>query len=95
MEIKVLKNTGVELKIEVGGEGHTFCNLLQSTLLEDEDVDMAGYDIPHPLVSSPTLYIRVKGKESPSKVLEKALKKIGKRSDEFQKRFLEAVGKTG
>lgn len=61
VKIKVLKKTGNELKIEVEGAGHGLCNLLQKKLLEDENVDMAGYDVPHPLVSNPIIYVRMKG----------------------------------
>ena len=53
LQLKVLKKAANELKIEIQGEGHTLCNLLESVLLEDEDIEFAGYDVPHPLVSSP------------------------------------------
>lgn len=49
MKVKILKRTPSELKLEVEGAGHGFCNLLQKRLLEDENVDLAGYDVPHPL----------------------------------------------
>ena len=54
MKINILKKTKNELKIEIEGEGHTFCNLLQDALLEDKSVEMAGYDIPHPLQANPS-----------------------------------------
>ena len=61
MKIKVLKKDANELKIELEGAGHGLCNLLQKKLLEDETVDLAGYDVPHPLASSPVIYVRMKG----------------------------------
>ena len=90
MEIKTLKNVRNELKLQIFGEGHTFCNLLQQTLLEDNDVEIAGYDQPHPLVPAPILYIRMKGEKSPSKALEKALEKIRERAIEFSEDFKKA-----
>ncbi len=90
MEIKTLKNVKNELKIQISGEGHTFCNLLQQTLLEDGDVEMAGYDQPHPLVPEPIIYIRMKGEKSPSKALERALIKIKERANEFSEKLLKS-----
>ena len=83
MNLKVLQNTKNELKIEIQGEGHTFCNLLQQALLQDKGVEMAGYDVPHPLIPSAILYIRTKRETSPKKALERALAKVGEMSNEF------------
>ena len=65
MKVKVLKKTANELKIEIEGAEHGLCNLLQKKLLEDERVDLAGYDLPHPLASSPVIYVRMKGTAKP------------------------------
>ena len=35
-------------------------NLLQKKIIEDEKVDLAGYDVAHPLVSNPMIYVRLK-----------------------------------
>jgi DNA-directed RNA polymerase subunit L len=83
LNLKVLQSTKNELKMEIQGEGHTFCNLLQQALLQDRGVEMAGYDVPHPLVPSVTLYIRTKRETSPKKALERALAKVGEMSNEF------------
>jgi DNA-directed RNA polymerase subunit L len=90
LEIKTLKDTKNELKIQIYGEGHTFCNLLQQTLLEDSDVEIAGYDQPHPLVPAPVVYIRMKGEKSPKKALDRALTKIKERAVEFSEEFVES-----
>lgn len=94
MKVKVLKRAKNELKLEIEGEGHTFCNLLQNVLLEDKDVEIAGYDLPHPLFSAPIIYIRMKGEKAPEKTLMRALDKIKDRTDDFLMKFNEAVGKT-
>ncbi|NIR87936.1 DNA-directed RNA polymerase subunit L [Candidatus Bathyarchaeota archaeon] len=91
MAIKILKKTANELKIEIQGEGHTFCNTLQKVLLEDDTIDMASYNIKHPLISNPTVYVRTKGKRKPETALRDAAKKIQKRSKELSKSFKRAL----
>ena len=83
MKLNVLKKSGDELKIEIVGSTHGLCNLLQKKLLENKDVDFAGYDVPHPLASSPTIYIRMKGKAKPEDALVKALQKVREANDIF------------
>jgi len=95
MNLKVLKRTTDELRIEIEGEGHTFCNLLQKALLEDDTIDVAGYSIQHPLVSNPVIYVRMKAKRKPEKRPETALKeaaeKIRQRNKEFRVSFEKAL----
>lgn len=87
MKINILEKTKNKLKIELEGEGHTFCNLLTHTLLQDNIVEMAGYDIPHPLISNPILQIRMKGNRSPENALARALTLIRETTDVFLKEF--------
>ena len=87
MNIHILKETSDELRIEIKGEGHTFCNPLQKILLEDNEVEVAGYDIPHPLFPNTILYIHTKGKRNPKTVLREALKKLRERSNNFKIAF--------
>jgi len=91
VKINILKKTKNELKIEIEGEGHTFCNLLQDALLEDKSVEMAGYDIPHPLVAKPILQLRTRADRSPERALLKALDRIGQVSNEFLQEFQKAT----
>ena len=91
MKIKVLNKTSNELKLEIEGEGHTFCNLLQKVLLEDETIDLAGYKVPHPLMPTPSIYIRTKGDQTPEKVLKEAVKKVYETIREFQEAFEKAL----
>lgn len=79
------------LKIQVEGEGHTFGNLLQETLLEDKTVDWAGYDQPHPLFASSIVTVRMKGESQPVKALERASKKIRTDTEEFIQKFTSAI----
>ncbi|MEM1565665.1 MAG: DNA-directed RNA polymerase subunit L [Candidatus Bathyarchaeia archaeon] len=91
MKVNVLKKTKNELKIEVEGAGHTLCNLLQRKLLEDENVDMAGYDIPHPLASNPVFYVRTKGNVAPEEAILRAVSKLLDVSEEFGKALEKAL----
>ena len=85
MKVTVVKKTENELKIEIEGGTHGLCNLLQKRLLEDKSVDFAGYDIPHPLASNPTVYIRMKGHKTPEEALTAAIEKIRQANDDFGK----------
>ena len=91
MQVKVLEKKPNELKIEIEGENHSFCNVLQKALLEDETIDMAGYDIPHPLVSNPIVYVRTRGQRRPETALRNAAEKIRKRNKEFRETFEKAL----
>ena len=93
VKVNVLKRTENELKIEVEGAGHTICNLLQKRLLEDENVELAGYDIPHPLTPVPVIYIRTNGKVKPEEALLKALEKAREMNEEFSKALQKALKK--
>lgn len=83
MKINILKQTDNELKIELEGVGHGFCNLVAKRLLEERGVDMAGYDIPHPLASNPVIYVRTKGATKPVEALKKASGKVREANDAF------------
>ena len=85
MKVKVLKKSGNELKIEIEGSSHGLCNLLQKRLLEDDRVDFAGYDVPHPLASSPIIIVRMKGHAKPEVALIAAVAKVRKANDAFGK----------
>jgi len=91
MKVNVLNKTKNELKIELEGAGHTICNLLQRKLLEDENVDLAGYDIPHPLASNPIIYVRTKGDVKPEDALLEAVRKILDVSEEFSRELKKAL----
>src|SRR3989304_99851 len=92
MEVKVLSKTKNELKIEIVGEDHTFCNLLQNIILEDKNVEIAGYDQPHPLIRSSIVYLKTKRETSPEKVLLNALASIQELNKEFNEKFGKAAG---
>ncbi|HKZ93330.1 MAG TPA: DNA-directed RNA polymerase subunit L [Candidatus Bathyarchaeia archaeon] len=95
MEIKILRKTTDEMRVEIVGEGHTFCNLFEKALLEDPTVEVGGYSVQHPLVSNPIMHVRMKEKRKPEKRPETALKeaaeKIRHRNKEFRVSFEKAL----
>jgi len=92
MEVKVLSKSKSELRLEIVGEDHTFCNLLQNVLLEDKNVEIAGYDQPHPLIRTSVVFLRTKREASPEKALLNALAGIQELNKEFNDKFAKAVG---
>lgn len=91
MKIKVLEKGENELRFELEGEGHTFCNLLQKVLLEDDEVEMAGYNISHPLTAKPVIYVKTKGGKPPEKALIEAAEKIKQMKKEFEEALNKAL----
>jgi DNA-directed RNA polymerase subunit L len=92
MEVKVVSKSKNELRLEIIGEDHTLCNLLQNILLEDKNVELAGYDQPHPLIRSSILYLKTKREISPEKTLLNALENLQTLNKEFDEKFAKAVG---
>jgi DNA-directed RNA polymerase subunit L len=91
LKVKVLKKEANELKIEVEGASHGLCNLLQKKILEDESVDLAGYDVPHPLASNPVIYVRMKGSAKPEAALIKAADEAREANNAFGKELKKAL----
>jgi DNA-directed RNA polymerase subunit L len=86
MEVKIVELEKNYAKIKIKGENHTFLNLLQHHLLEDENVILTKYNIPHPLVEGAEIIIRTDGK-NPLEVLKEANKKIIEECDEILERI--------
>ncbi len=86
MEVKILEMGENYVKLVVKGEDHTFLNLLQHYLLEEEGVVIAKYNIPHPLVGEPELYVKTDGK-NPVEVIKKANEKIIKICKELEEKI--------
>jgi DNA-directed RNA polymerase subunit L len=85
LKVKILTKSDKELKIEIEGGTHGICNLLAKRLLEDKTVEFAGYDVPHPLASSPIIYLRMKGTAKPEEALIRAIEKVQEANNVFGK----------
>jgi len=87
MEIKILEDTKEKLKLEIKGEGHTLCNPLVKELWKDSNVEVAGYNIDHSLVSNPLLVIEAKNAKT---ALKKAISGLSKNIKDFDEKFKKA-----
>jgi DNA-directed RNA polymerase subunit L len=87
MELKILEESKGTLKVEILGEDHTLANSIRKELWSDSHVQIAGYDIEHPLVGSPVLIVETDGKEEPKKALIAAAERLKKRNSEFVAKF--------
>ncbi len=83
MEVTILKEDKNMLEVELKGENHTFCNALRAALWKVDDVDIASYQIKHPLVSQPVFTIHTKSGKS-RKALTDALVLMKKQTREFK-----------
>ncbi len=86
MELTILNKTGNEINIKVAGETHTLLNMLKTVLLNNKHVEIATYDIKHPTISEPVLFVRTDGAD-PIDVIKKASKEMAKECDDFIKLF--------
>jgi DNA-directed RNA polymerase subunit L len=92
MKLNIVKEEDGYFEVEFGGESHTLLNLLQSSLLEDPAVEMAGYTRPHPLMDRSRLFIRMKNKRvDPKEILKKAADNAEAKLREFDEGLKQGV----
>jgi len=93
LELKVLKKTDRELRLEVIGESHTLLNLLQKELVRDPEVEIGGYDVIHPLERPirSILYVRTRGSKRPEEALLEAVERARRTNQEFRELFSRAL----
>jgi DNA-directed RNA polymerase subunit L len=87
LKINVTKEEGDYIEMEFSGEGHTLLNLIQSNLLEDQNVEMAGYSKPHPLMDRAKLFVKLRQGEAHLDVVKRAASRADGKLDEFLKEF--------
>jgi DNA-directed RNA polymerase subunit L len=79
----------------VSGESHTLLNLLQSFLLSDRAIKMAGYSKPHPLMDRSILILNLKKKKGYKEALLSSADKAKMTITDFLKRFEDELHKKG
>jgi len=93
MELRVIEKEADELSIEIAGEDHTFMNVLKGTLLEQDGVAAATYDV-NPEQSGgqtePILTIKTEG-EDPLDALEAAAGNIKDKTTAFRDAYESAA----
>jgi len=94
MELRVTESSADELSIEIAGEDHTFMNVLKGTLLEQDGVAAATYDM-NPEQSGgqtePILTIKTEGGLEPLEALETAAGDVREKATSFRESFQAAV----
>jgi len=93
MKLNIVKEGEGYIEVEFGGENHTLLNLLQTSLLEDPAVEMAGYTRPHPLMDRSRLFIRYKGKKDPRAILKRAADNAEAKLKEFDDGLAQSLSK--
>ncbi|MBE0523480.1 MAG: DNA-directed RNA polymerase subunit L [Methanosarcinales archaeon] len=88
MNLKIIEKTDDEIRIELAGESHTLLNVLKSSLLEDPNIEVATYDIKHPTISEPILFVKTNGAD-PVVAVKEASERIIAVYEEFKAVFNE------
>jgi DNA-directed RNA polymerase subunit L len=83
MKINITKRETGYIEIDFSSEGHTLLNLLQSSLIENKDVEMAGYSKPHPLMDRSRLFIKLRKGDDMLGAIKKAAVNADGKLDDF------------
>ncbi len=86
MVLTIISKTDNEIKLKIGKESHTILNLLKTHLLNNKNVEIATYDIKHPTISDPVLFVRTRGQD-PVEAIKIAASEILESCDEFNRVF--------
>ncbi|WP_256391059.1 DNA-directed RNA polymerase subunit L [Natronoarchaeum rubrum] len=90
MELRVIESSDEEISIEIGGEDHTFMNVLKGALLETEGVTAATYDV-NPEQSGgqtePILSVKTDETTEPLTAIEDAAGRIREKTTAFKDAF--------
>ena len=87
MEITITEDKVNRLVFETNDLGHTFCNALKDELRLEKGVKVATYNITHPLSGITKFFLETEKGTKPRDVLEKAVKDLKKKNNDFLKAF--------
>ena len=87
MKINITKREKGLIELDLSGESHTLLNLVQASLIENKNVEMAGYSKPHPLMDRSRLFIKLKRGDDVLGVIKKATENADGKLDEFLGQF--------
>jgi DNA-directed RNA polymerase subunit L len=90
MELNILEESKNKLIVELKGESHSFCNALKDELWNNKKVNIAGYNIAHPLIGIPKMIVETES-GAPKAILVDAANKIKKNAQDFLKAFSKAA----
>jgi DNA-directed RNA polymerase subunit L len=89
VNLKILKKSEDEIRIEFEGESHTLLNLLRTELLADKRVKLATYDTKFPIMDNPIFRLKTDGSD-PVAVIREASARIAGQAQEFSGKFADA-----
>ncbi len=89
-KIRILEENENVVRIEIEGEDHTLLAPLTSKLLDNEQVDIATYNIQHTLRSNPVLYVKMK-EGNPLEAVKSAVASLALEFEEFEKKYKAAI----
>ena len=90
MELRVIESSDEEISIEIGGEDHTFMNVLKGALLETDPDTAATYHLtPEQSAAQPAPILSVKTDETtePLNAIEDAAGRIREKTTAFKNAF--------
>ncbi|AFZ70880.1 DNA-directed RNA polymerase, subunit L [Caldisphaera lagunensis DSM 15908] len=90
-DIKITKTDQGIYKVEIEGEDHTIGNLLSTVLQTLKGVNIAYYEVPHPLENRLIIYMDLDENIDPKDKLIEALQKIKEMNEEFKKKYIEKI----
>ncbi|MCW4051389.1 MAG: DNA-directed RNA polymerase subunit L [Candidatus Bathyarchaeota archaeon] len=93
MKINVTIVEDKYMEMEFSGESHTLLNLVQSNLLENSNVEMAGYSQAHPLMARSKLYVKLKRGKRHLDAIKKAAARADGKLDKFLSEFEKSLAK--
>lgn len=93
MDVEVKEVGPSEIRVIVKGETYTLLTPIVDELNLREEVEFAGYDVPHPLKEEGIIFLRVKDGLNPRKVLREAVEKLIDEYDGLEKSFREELEK--
>ena len=91
MELNVIEDKKTRMVFEVIGENHTFSNVFTNELWNVKGVKTAAYNIDHPLVGVPKIFVDTDSSIEPKDALKKAVESLGKKNKDFIAKFDKVV----
>ena len=84
MKLNILESKAKKLVFEIEGVDHTFCNALKDQLQQEKNVEVATYNIDHPLIGVPKFFLIVESGD-PKDTLVKAVDDLKKKNSDLVK----------
>lgn len=91
MDIEIVDVSSNEIRVVIRGETYTLIDPLVDELNSSEEVEFAGYDVPHPLKEESVLYLRVREGLNPREVLKGSIRRLMGKYEALERSFVEQL----